>query len=71
MDIKQRFEVWWHQNGSGMLPKPGEDAEEHVKRVSEIAWCNGAYDQNLRIISIIGRGLSRSGTEMEVSDETD
>jgi hypothetical protein len=46
MDLKQRFETWWHEEGSGMPPKPGEDAEEHVKRVSKIAWLNGAYVQN-------------------------
>lgn len=37
------FETWWHNEGSGMAPLPGEDAETHVKRVCEIAWGNGAY----------------------------
>lgn len=37
------FEVWWHSEGSGMAPSAGEDSEEHVRRVSEIAWSNGAY----------------------------
>jgi len=37
------FETWWHNEGSGMPPKGGEDIEEHVKRVSHTAWVNGAY----------------------------
>ena len=37
------FSAWWHNEGSGMLPLPGEDAEMHVRRICEIAWANGAY----------------------------
>lgn len=37
------FEVWWHREGSGMAPNVGEDSEERVRRVSAIAWSNGAY----------------------------
>jgi len=37
------FETWWHNEGSGMSPLPGEDAETHVRRVSEIAWKNGGF----------------------------
>lgn len=37
------FDVWWYNEGSGMSPLPGEDAEEHVRRICEIAWSNGAY----------------------------
>lgn len=37
------FDVWWHDEGSGMPPLPGKDAETHVKRVCKIAWLNGAY----------------------------
>jgi hypothetical protein len=32
------FERWWHEEGSGMPPLDGEDAETHVHRVSRIAW---------------------------------
>ena len=41
--MSKDFEVWWHREGSGMPPLPGEDAEIHVKRISEIAWSNGAF----------------------------
>ncbi len=37
------FDVWWHNEGSGMLPLPGEDLETHVRRICEIAWRNGSY----------------------------
>lgn len=36
------FETWWHNEGSAP-PLPGEDSEEHCKRMCEIAWSNGAY----------------------------
>ena len=36
------FDVWWHNEGSGMPPQAGEDAETHVRRICEIAWSNGA-----------------------------
>jgi hypothetical protein len=35
------FETWWYHEGSG--PRlPGEDGEEHCKRMCRIAWSNGA-----------------------------
>jgi hypothetical protein len=34
------FELWWYNEGSGMSPRPLEDAEEHTHRVSKIAWLN-------------------------------
>ena len=35
------FETWWYREGSG--PRlPGEDGEEHCKRMCKIAWSNGA-----------------------------
>jgi PDZ domain-containing secreted protein len=37
------FEIWWKNEGSGMPPKKGEDAETHVKRLTEIAWSNATY----------------------------
>jgi hypothetical protein len=43
--LEQAFEAWWHQAGSEMLPLPGKNQEEHVKRISRIAWHNGAYVQ--------------------------
>ena len=41
--IHTRFERWWHDEGSGMPPLGGEDHSEHVRRLCEIAWSNGAY----------------------------
>ena len=37
------FEVWWHNEGSGMPPQPDEDAEEHCYRVAKIAWLNSDF----------------------------
>jgi hypothetical protein len=36
------FETWWYNEGSGPA-KPGEDGEEHCKRMCQIAWENGAF----------------------------
>lgn len=37
------FAIWWKDEGSGMTPKPDDDMESHAKRISQIAWMNGAY----------------------------
>ena len=37
------FDIWWRREGSGLLPRPGDDMEQHARRVAEIAWANGAY----------------------------
>ena len=42
-ELERRFRVWWHDEGSGMPPLKGMDHEEHVRRISQIAWHNGAY----------------------------
>lgn len=47
------FDVWWHNEGSGMPPLPGEDAETHVRRICEIAWSNGAYKANEALENIV------------------
>lgn len=39
------FETWWHNEGSAP-PLPGEDSEEHCKRMCQIAWSNGAFMEN-------------------------
>jgi hypothetical protein len=38
------FDAWWHLEGS-TPPLPGEDGEEHCKRMCQIAWSNGAYKE--------------------------
>jgi hypothetical protein len=42
-ELGRRFRAWWHDEGSGLPPLPGMDHEEHVRRISEIAWASGAY----------------------------
>jgi len=37
------YETWWDREGSGMPPVENEDHAEHVHRLTEIAWHNGAY----------------------------
>ena len=37
------FDEWWHNEGSGVPPAPGEDSESHVRRLTRIAWHNGAF----------------------------
>ena len=32
------FDEWWHKIGSGIIPLPNEDQEEHAKRVALAAW---------------------------------
>ena len=41
------FEYWWYHEGSGP-PLPGEDGEEHCKRMCQIAWSNGVYMEGMR-----------------------
>lgn len=41
--IAADFAAWWDAEGSGFCRFPDEDAEEHTRRVAEIAWKNGAY----------------------------
>ena len=36
--------IWWDMEGSGMRLLPNEDIEEFAKRITEIAWSNGAYE---------------------------
>lgn len=42
-ELERQFQVWWHNEGSGMPPCADEDQEEHVHRVSQTAWHNSAY----------------------------
>jgi hypothetical protein len=42
-DLNESFDRWWRNEGSAMRPGPKEDLEEHVQRISRIAWLNGAY----------------------------
>lgn len=41
--LDEAFDHWWLNEGSGMPPLPGEDHEEHTRRIARIAWHNGDY----------------------------
>ncbi len=46
------FETWWYHEGSG--PRmPGEDGEEHCKRMCKIAWSNGAFKEREACVQVI------------------
>ena len=46
------FETWWYHEGSG--PRlPGEDGEEHCKRMCEIAWSNGAFKSHQEVARLL------------------
>jgi hypothetical protein len=32
------FEDWWYNYGSAILPLPGQDHEEHGRRIAQITW---------------------------------
>jgi hypothetical protein len=38
------FFKWWYETGSGIVPLPNNDHEEHAERVSRAAW-EAASDQ--------------------------
>jgi hypothetical protein len=42
-ELRRRFLTWWREEASAMRPHPDHDHEEHARRISEIAWANGAY----------------------------
>lgn len=35
---KGGFDDWWHNTGSAITPQPGQDMEEHARRVAGRAW---------------------------------
>ena len=36
--IALKFDRWWHNHGSGILPLTSDDMETHARRVAEAAW---------------------------------
>jgi hypothetical protein len=46
---KNTFDYWWHNTGSGMIPRKDEEAEQHAERVAEAAWDAVAIELNERI----------------------
>ncbi len=47
---------WWHNIGSGIIPREDDDMEDHTKRVSEAAW-------NAATAAGIGIDLAKPGSE--------
>ena len=39
--VEERFEKWWAEIGSGLLPIQSDDFESHAKMVSIRAWLAG------------------------------
>jgi|DEB0MinimDraft_6_1074348.scaffolds.fasta_scaffold302697_2 hypothetical protein len=50
-ELKRRFLTWWREEASAMRPHPEHDHVEHARRISEIAWANGAYVSALLAIA--------------------
>ena len=63
----QDFALWWHEEGSAMRPLPGEDQEQHVLRVSQIAWSNGAYCDDKRLRNTIKEMTGSEPIEISIS----
>lgn len=40
---QEDFEIWWHNEGSGMQQIGEEDVEDFALRITGVAWSNGAY----------------------------
>jgi len=51
--MEKDWETWWNNEGSGMRPKPGEEIETFAKRMTRIAWANGAYIE-LKRLALLG-----------------
>jgi hypothetical protein len=41
--MSKLWQVWWDQEGSSIKPNAKEDIEEFARRITQIAWSNGAY----------------------------
>jgi len=41
-EIQNNFDAWWNEEGSALRPLPEETAEEHSKRIANMAWAYGA-----------------------------
>ena len=56
------FEYWWYHEGSG--PRlPGEDSEEHCRRMCKIAWSNGADKEREVDVKILQDFQERTGLD--------
>lgn len=62
------FDTWWYQEGSGIIPKGKEDMEEFAKRISHIAWSNGAYIEREACAQICDSYAENSSSPMNFAE---
>lgn len=43
------WETWWDNEGSAIRPTDTEDVEEFARRITAIAWANGAYKAHINL----------------------
>ena len=69
--LVRRFDVWWHNEGSGMPPLLGEDTEEHLHRVCKIAWMNGgdSWNTNERLTEVLSNNAHLANQCRELAKE--
>ena len=60
MTKDEAYKAWWHNEGSGIIPKPNEDMEEFAHRITQIAWSNGAFKEREQILFAIKEVRGRS-----------
>lgn len=61
---RQAWRQWWDEEGSAMRPLPNEDTEQFTRRMTEIAWSNGAFK---RLADVEYLCLKRVGLERELA----
>ncbi|CAB5224367.1 hypothetical protein UFOVP393_63 [uncultured Caudovirales phage] len=59
-----KFESWWYHEGSGP-PLPGEDAEEHCKRMCQIAWSNGAFVMQEACAKLVEKKAAKTWVDVD------
>ena len=53
IDREAAFAKWWNDEGSAMRPLASEDTEEFAKRITAIAWSNGAFLERKALLDVI------------------
>lgn len=57
--LHKAFDYWWHNEGSGIIPYPWHDCEEHANRIARIAWHKGANAVTEAIYSALQQDPSK------------
>lgn len=58
------FDYWWHTVGSGIVPLPGHDHEEHAKHIAKLAY-DAALDHAISECELL---VSRGGNALQCAD---